>query len=355
MTYFGSGVPQVTLGTLGDCYVDQTNKLIYYKTDYSTWTNTTLDAGEILAALATKISAPVDLTSQVAGLLPQANLASLQYPEERWLQCNSGSDSTGDGSFQRPWKTLEYAATQLPGNCLLHLTGFYPYDQSTGTINLPPNVALVADYPRFQISQNIVITPPAGNAQVTFVNVTHFGSLSWVENTNGMNQLWYVDSECDGGITFQQNGAGVAGCFLWLKGTNAVGIEAKCGQITMQQSALYGPFNYADSGAAYLIISDSDLAAPISLSGGITAWLWANLADAGYALTTAMTGSGTPAITSDSGSLPASITGPFSITLTTPSQYVSYTPADAAKWSGSQPATLKEAVDRIAAAIGPIP
>lgn len=34
---------------------------------------------------------------------------------------------------------------------------------------------------------------------------------------------------------------------------------------------------------------------------------------------------------------------------------VPYTPASSADWSGSPPANLQEALDRIAAAIGPIP
>lgn len=358
MTYFGNGTPELKVGTIGDTYVDQTNKLIYFKTDYSTWTNMTLDTGEIWSALASKISAPVDLTNQVAGLLPQANLASLQYPEEKWIACNGGSDSTGDGSFQRPWKTLEYAAAHISGNTLIHLTGFFPYDQSVGTINLPPNVALIADFPGFQISQNIVITPPAGNAQVTFVNITHFGSLSWIENTGGMNQLWYIDSECDGGITFKQNGAGVSGCFLWLRDSVAVGINAKCGQVSINDGGLFGALIFEDSGTTYLIINSTDIAAPISVSGGNFSYLSGNLADAGYTFTAAMTGNGTPAIISDSASLPDSITGPHALTLTALSQYVGYTPADISKWVNPQPTTLKEAIDRIAAVVGagtPIP
>ncbi len=268
----------------------------------------------------------IDLSTDVVGLLPVANMASIQYPNEYWVHCNSGDDTTGDGSFQRPWKTVAFAAATSVGNALLHLTGFFPYDQSTGPITLRPNTLLIADYPGFGISQNITISPPSGNSLVIMQNLTCSGAITWVENTASAIQLWFLDTEIDGDITFQQNGAGAPSSFLWLRDSVAINIDATCGQISVNDGGLFGTLTYNDSGSSFLIVNATDITSTVNINGGVTAYFMGCNAD-GYSIVAATTGSGTPHIIADSGSLPppGSITGSFTTTFTSYLDYINGT------------------------------
>lgn len=239
--------------------------------------------------------------------------ASITFGEESWVQCNTGSDVTGDGSFSNPWKTVGYAATQVSGNHLIHLTGFFPYDQSASPITLPSNVALVADYPGFQINQPITVAGGAGNSQTMLVNVTMFDALSWSENTAGNLQLWLVYSEVDGGITFEQSGAGQAGSFLSARDSTIVGLDILAGQATLQGGALYGTVDYQDSGASFLFVTGEDLAATMTLNGGISAFFNANFVETTNTIAGATTGSGTPTIQTDSALIELGTSGAFTM------------------------------------------
>lgn len=300
----------------------------------------------------------IDLTAKVTGRLPPANVASYQYPSEKWVETAAGDDSGGDGSFQRPWLTLAHAcATITTATTLIHMTGAES-DQSSGPISCPVNLTIVGSQQGFEINQPITMVSSGFNSFTNLVNLTLFSTFTQSFNDVGGMEVNFQNVEVFGATTVKQAGAGKADSAFFAYGGALVGLDALIGQITLFNVPQFATVNYEDSAAAFLLVFGGDLAAPFLLNGGVTSWFTGALADSGYSITGATTGSGTPAITADSGSIPPSLSGATSLTLTSYGQYVSYAPADNSKWASTPPATVKAALDRIAAVVGgitPIP
>lgn len=290
--------------------------------------------------------ATVDFTN-LSGTASLAQLPSIQYPNEKWIQASSGSDVTGDGSFQRPWQSLFHACATASTPVIFHISGG---DASGAPIVCPSNISIIGDSPGNQINQDITITASAGNDLVTLSNLNMFGTFTWVKNDASSPQLTIYNTTIQALTTFQQNGAGPS-AFLYMNIGALVGLDIRANQATLVSAGIYGPINYSDSGAgSYLIMQNDDIAASISLNGGITTYLAGSIADIGYSINATTTGSGTPAINADSGSLPtpANITGAYSLVLNAWANYVNYTPTTPSDWSPI-PSTVSMALDILGA------
>ena len=100
---------------------------------------------------------------------------------------------------------------------------------------------------------------------------------------------------------------------------------------------------------AYYEILGGYLGEPVTISGGAYAYFSGIQADVpfGYTLTGATTANGTPVFQSDSGSVPPTISGAFTLALTSYAQHESYTPTTAGNWN-SVPALVSTALDDLA-------
>ena len=107
--------------------------------------------------------------------------ASDSWAASTWYLSPSGSDSHGDGSRERPWKTIGYASGKIPddGSTIVLLDGLYEQPQSVGRqFNRP--CAIRAENPcrarlRSPAGGNRVLTC-YGAANVTFRGLEMFGS-----------------------------------------------------------------------------------------------------------------------------------------------------------------------------------
>lgn len=256
-------------------------------------------------------SSAVDLTSDVTGLLPNANLASIQFPDKKIIDFTNGNDTTGDGSAQRPWKTIQHACSNISPSInvpiVLYLTGGNN-DSDSGTISCPPNIMVVSDY-GIQISQPFTITGGSTNDTVTFTNITFIGNITWVRNDATAIQLTLNNSGSFGSLDFEQQGSGVAQTFLIGYGSNFTlsGLTVRAGETILQGIGLLsGTINYKDSGSSvYFYLSGSDIYnAAMTLNGGILSAFYGNFIEGTSSLTGVTTASGTPLIQGDMGAFP---------------------------------------------------
>lgn len=269
----------------------------------------------------------------------------------------NGSDAN-NGSVMAPWKTLAHTcATITPSINLpvvIHLSGGNN-DTDSAPISCPPNISIVSDY-EIQISQNLTITGGATNDGVTLTNITGVGTFTWVRNDATEINLLINNSSFFGTLDFEQQGAGTGATLFLAFGGNAVlsgGIIIEAGETIFQSTGLLaGTFNYKDSGSSFLLLSGGiDLFnLTLQLHGGVTAELSGDIADTGYTISGTTTGSGTPTIKSDSGSIPApvSITGAYTLVLTSNAFHEGYVPTTSGNWSPS-PSDVGDALDQLAA------
>lgn len=284
-------------------------------------------------------------------------------PHKRYIDFIRGSDLAGDGSITNPWKTIQHAYN----GSLAFINEPYTFylsggnnDTDTGPITGKPNVSIVSDYP-IQVNQPITITGGTTNDGCTFTNIIFIGAFTWIRNDFSLIGVTFNNCQFFSGPVIKQTGTGSAA----ITGANCVFVNLNCvlpktgsffNNCTFLGNTVFGD---ADSSAYYELMGGYS-SSVMSFSGGVEAYFSGLMIDApfGATLTGTTTANGTPVFQTDSGSVPSSISGSYTLNLTAHSQYESYTPADTSKWVNPQPTTIKQAIDRIAAVVGasvPIP
>lgn len=284
-------------------------------------------------------------------------------PHKRYIDFISGSDLSGDGSITNPWKTLQHAYnSSLP--TINEPYVFYLSGGNNDTDSAPiigkPNVSLYSDY-LIQINQPLTISGSTTNDGCTFTNIIFIGAFSWIRNDFSVFGATFNGCQFFNGPTLQQTGTGTAS----VTGYNSVFVNLnllvpKAGSFFTGCTFLGATtFGDADNSAYYEIMGGYTSSA-ITVSGGAEAYFSGVMVDLpfGASLTGVTTAKGIPLFQSDSGSMPPTITGTYTLNLTSYAQYGGYTPLTSARWANPQPTTIKEALDRIAAVVGatvPIP
>lgn len=276
-------------------------------------------------------------------------------PNKVWVDFLSGNDGN-TGTIRQPWKTLQHACNSIVPTITepytIYLSGGNN-DTDSVPITCPPNINIVSDY-AIVIVPDFSIVGGVTDDAVTTTNVEFLGAFTWVRNDTSHISFRYNNTAFFGGLDFEQQGSGVIGSVISGMGgasfLNGATIEAVSASFD-GMGTTFGTINYKDSGSSFLSISGgTDMSATIQLHGGITAKFAGLIADFGYAITGSTTGSGTPSIQSDSGSLPplASITGSSTLTFSSLAPYVQYSPAISGNWSPA-PSVVSSALDQLAA------
>lgn len=304
-------------------------------------------------------------TGDVSSSGPGSAIATLANTKNMvYVDFLSGDDSTGTGNLVNPWKTLQKACNSISPSVsepyVIQVSGGNNDSDST-TISCPPDINIVSDY-EIQISQPFVITGGSGNDTASFTNITFVSTFTWVRNDSSEISLALFNSGAFGLIDFEQQGAGVPATFFFGYGAQfaaAGGLTIQAGEAILQGAGLVsGTFNFKDSGSAFLLMSGGIdfFNTTMQLYGGVTAELAGDIADTGYTIEGTTTGSGTPTILSDSGSIPAAsaITGNFSFIPTSLAIHEGYTPANAGDWS-PVPDNVASALDTLAASTFVLP
>lgn len=303
----------------------------------------------------------IDLTAKVAGLLPNANLASVPAPEIRYVDFLLGSDVAcpaspcGDGSSMRPWHSLQHAydsvtdeSTNKPYAFILSGNS----DPDTTTITAKPNIALYAHY-QVNISQPFTVgpddVPGIGNDVLNFTNITFLYAFSFVKNDASVNTIFAVNTDFNSGPTIKQNGSGS----IFFSGSNITANNAEF-KIGDTGALFFNPYftgttTFDDAtGSAYYQFMGGYLGGQMTITGAPFVYNSGMMIDTsfGASWTNVHSANGDPTIQFDSAGLPASVTGAYASVLTSFSQYVGYTPAVSAQWS-TVPSTVKGALDSV--------
>lgn len=278
-------------------------------------------------------------------------------PAKRYVDFLSGDD-TGTGSLESPWKTLQHAYDTVTDVSINKPYVFYisggNNDSDSSTITGKPNVSLEADYP-IQVN-NLVISGGSTNDGVTFTNIIFLGGPTWIRNDGTFMGITFDNCSSFSGPVLKQTGAGSA--FVQMNGTTCVNSEFLAAAGIVSTSCTFiGTTTFDDpvSSSAYYQISGGYIGGAVSISGPGFLYLAGMIADVpyGYSLTVVTTVNGTITLQTDSGSTPPSITGSPTLYYASVAQHEGYTPAVSGNWS-VQPATVQQALDMIAAKIGPV-
>lgn len=268
----------------------------------------------------------------------------------------SGDDALGDGSFSRPYATLQKAATEAallaPGNYAIRLA---PGDYGGAPIAWPVvagvNVSLIGAGAASNVSTPITYTSIADPAEENVV----FQNL-------GLTEL-NVDLALAGGVPKVAQ-VTVINCGVNLNRTDTLpagpqivrlfnclitGIDTASAAFVSGSQYIGGLITVQVTGTL-LVLGGSLAGCPAITVDGSVALMGVLCAFASFG--------GTGTLVTDAASLapafaPAAVTT-SSVVYADTAQYMGYTAAAPADWSGSPPATIKEALDRIAAAVGPI-
>jgi hypothetical protein len=306
-------------------------------------------------------------TSGMAQFDSTGNLTSVSsIPHKVYVDFISGSDTTGNGTITKPWKTIQHAYNSISPSInepyTIYLSGGNN-DTDSGTITAKPNVSLVSDY-LIQVSGSaFTISGGTSNDGCSFTNIIFIGAFSWVRSDNSTIGLNLYNTQFFSGPTFQQNGSGSANVIAF----NCVFVNAsfqlpRAGSFFTSCTFLGSTttFGDVDSNSYYEFLGGYN-SSTMSISGGVDlAYFTGIVHDAafGAALSFVTTGNGAPNVQFDSAGLTPTYTGGPVLTYSSYSQYESYTPSDSTKWVNPQPTTVKQALDRIAAVVGlitPIP
>jgi len=312
-----------------------------------------LPSGDILVGNASNLAKPVamsgDITISNTGATTLANI-----PNKRYIDFVSGSDSN-TGTLVSPWKTLQHAYNSVSPTInvpyVFYLSGGNN-DSDVGTITGKPNVGLVSEN-NIQINA-LTITGGSTNDTVWMTGIELTGTFTWVRNDTSAISLICSDVLFASGCDFEQQGAGAATSFIYAANGFIGPLTVQAGTIYILGAAMEGAIDIKDAGSgAFAIITASDLyLTTFTLNGGLTFEVSGCIADSGYTILGVTTGSGTPTIISDSGSLPppGSITGAFTLQLTSQAPYVHYSPAVPGNWS-VPPTQVAQALDELAAIV----
>ena len=275
--------------------------------------------------------------------LTSADLPSILFDNVRYIDWANGSDVTGDGSQQRPWKSLQHAYTTIGTPALnfpytiIMEPGFDSVD--SGPITGAPNINLICIGGNVNIPQPLTITGGATNDVMTISNVTFSGSpnsFTWVRNDTTEIDLTLNNVSAFGIVTFEQQGSGVAVTTFEANFCVFVGLSIQAGEIGIFGTFFEGnTLAVADSGVAYFqCLGSYFYNTAITLAGGVNAGFGGCLLDNSgtpISITGTATGSGTPAIFTDASSIPATIAGAYSVSsITGQANYINanYTPVN---------------------------
>lgn len=286
-------------------------------------------------------------------------ITSTVPPSKCYIDFLSGNDSTGTGSLNFPWKTLQHAYDTITDASINKPYVFYisggNNDTDSSTITGKPNISLVADY-SIQVN-NLVISGGSTNDTVSFTNIIFLGGPTWIRNDGTQIGVSMIDCETFSGPTLKQTGTG-GGLFVTLNNSETSNAEFLTPSGFIANGCTFlGTTTFDDPvvTSSYIQISSGYIGGAFSVSGGVVTYLGGVIADVpfGYTLTAVTTANGTPTFQTDSGSIPSSITGTPTLYLASQSKYEAYTPAISGNWT-VQPTTVQEALDMIAAKIGPV-
>lgn len=259
----------------------------------------------------------------------------LKFAKVRYIDFTNGSDVYGDGTQGYPWQSIQYAYNSITPSFndpyTFYLAGQYDTADTT-TITGKPNVNLVGIGNQPIIPFAITITSPSVNDVVYFVNLNITGNVTWIRNDVYAISFYWINTVCSGVLDFEQQGSGQAGCFLYCYDSFLSGLTSQVGQVSLISTNTYGTFTFKDAGsAAYLLVQGGNqFNAAWTINGGVYVEFSGGYSDTGYTIAGVTTGSGTPAIHSDSSSIPpvGSITGAYTLSFISQGNYVNanYTP-----------------------------
>jgi hypothetical protein len=282
-------------------------------------------------------SALVNLASEVTGLLPFANMASIFYPDKYYVNVRAGNDTSGDGSEARPWLTLQKACTSVVGIASVSrpvsiiMSGGQNDSDSANPIVCPPNIILTSNTP-IQVAHPISISSGvAGNDYLALYNII-VSSLTWTKNDGTFNTVEIENSSFTSAMTIKQSGPG--NMIMTATNVNVTGWDTKLGVggVGIISNPYWGgTISLEDApSSSYYQIMGGYIYGAMTVSGGQLLYMSGVSFDvpAGATLAGATTGNGTPFIQSDNSSIPNVITGAYTL------QPVTFTYQSA---SGSQP------------------
>jgi len=333
-----------------------------------TFVNGVLGLGTANGSNAGALSA-ADWTSfngKAPNILPSSNQAV-------FVNYLAGSDSTGNGSFGLPFQTVAHAMTTITDASqnkpyAIILLGARQIE--TGDLFIKPYTFIVGQMQRasyLRVNGGSIKPDPShatGTSWVGFSNVYIGGAtaLNWDLHSVGGSNCTMVISNCtlSGNFTYNGRNAG-GGDFLEMYVGIVIGTTTLDSVYTQIQSFETGGLlsctnSQAVSGLSGTI-NNCVLDSGIAINAVATLFLNNVCYGAGVGITT----TGTVGLTSFRG-LPATslrtLSGGTTTTNIDNASVVPYTPADASKWASTPPATVQQAIDRIAAVVGnsvPIP
>ena len=273
----------------------------------------------------------------------------------------SGNDNN-NGSAPYPWKTIQKAYNSISPSInvpyVIKVSGGNN-DTDSSPITGKPNVSIVADY-QIQL-QAITISGGTSNDNISFTNITFLGPVTWVRNDTSAMGIQFVNCEFFSGPILKQDGAGTCGVTAFNTvfvnadfKLNTFGFFFACSFLgsttTFEDGGGGGGFFYIQFSGCYnsSAMTITGQVSPVYFSGFIQDVTF------GASLTFASGTSGIASVETDSAGLPPSFTGsPSAITLLSQAQNEAYSPAVPGNWS-VVPTTVAQALDRIAAKIGPV-
>lgn len=243
-----------------------------------------------------------------------------------------GNDTTGNGSMWKPWYTIQHACNSVSPSinfpAVIHIASESGNNDTgdTTTITCQPNVSIVSNY-LVQINPLFTITGGSTNDGATFTNINFVGGFSWVRNDISIFGVTFNNVSNFGNIVLKQTGTGSVN--FTANNSTVLNLDMKTkGSAFITGTTLLGTTTLEDTTtAAYFEIMGGYNSSAISISGGPELYLSGVQCDEpfGCAVTGTTTANGTPLIRSDSGSLPSTIAGAYTLQRASFSQWMDNT------------------------------
>lgn len=281
---------------------------------------------------------------------------SLTANQIRYVNYNSGNDSTGDGTITNPWKTIQKAYNSITDATNTNAYTVYvqgTVDPDSSAITGKPDINFVGSTGPLQsqgtvsttIGQAITISGGSADAGVVFAHLITSG-ITWTRNDTTSISLKLFDVSDGVGITLKQSNAlGLASLYIYdsvLGGT----LDTQSTSVNVFNSRLFGTCTLEDPGnpTGYEFIAN-DLGCTMTAAGPANFYVSGNLND-GITITGTTTVNGTPAFNIDSGSIPTPL-GSFTLSsLFSLSSLTSYSPVLSTNWA-TPPSNVADALDRL--------
>lgn len=265
-----------------------------------------------------------------------------------YVSPSGGSDTTGDGSSCNPFATIAKANSIVSGATIyvpwsIVITDGGIYTEGGGTIHLLPNVYLFGrGATALQIQNTVVVdTVAAADGAVGINNITFVGPFTYDGSTANTATLLITNAQIQD-LTWIVDGNN----FGYLQATDGIfsSTLTTTGYVNLFSCELYATWTIQDAVTPTILIGSDIQYASIVLNGNT------NLVMAGNDKLSALTAANTATVTTDSSSVPASITGTPTVVLTDNAPTLGYSPSAAGNWAGS-PTNVQDAIDRIAAVV----